>query len=120
MPKVKEAPKARARKVRFAVRLPQADEVVLTGDFTQWNPEGIPLHHKGQEESYTQLELAPGDYQYRLRADGSWIDDPEATRRPPAAGTDSRRGPARAGYTTLRRRHDAGESPRDSTGQSRR
>jgi len=34
MPKMKEAPKARARKVRFSVRLPQADEVVLTGDST--------------------------------------------------------------------------------------
>jgi 1,4-alpha-glucan branching enzyme len=81
MPKMKEAPKTRVRKVRFAVRLPQADEVVLTGDFVNWNPEGIPLHHNGPDEWSVQLDLAPGDYQYRLRADGAWIDDPEATRR---------------------------------------
>jgi 1,4-alpha-glucan branching enzyme len=81
MPKIKEAPKSSAKKVRFAVRLPQADEVVLTGDFVNWNPDGIQLHHNGQDEWYVQLELAPGVYQYRLRADGEWIDDPEATRR---------------------------------------
>jgi len=81
MPKIKEAPKMRAKKVRFAVRLPHADEVVLTGDFVQWNPDGIPLHHNGSDEWYVHLDLAPGDYQYRLRADGSWVDDPEATRR---------------------------------------
>jgi len=81
MPKIKEAPKTRARKVRFTVRLPQADEVILTGDFNQWSPDGILLHHSAGEEWYTQLELPPGDYQYRLRVDGQWQDNPEASRR---------------------------------------
>jgi 1,4-alpha-glucan branching enzyme len=81
MPKVKEAPKSRLKKVRYSVRLPHADEVVLTGDFLSWNPDGVPLHHNGSDEWYVTLELSPGDYQYRLRVDGSWIDDPEATRR---------------------------------------
>ena len=81
MPKIKEAPRPRVKKVRFAVRLPQADEVVLTGDFVNWNPDGIQLHHNGQDEWYVQLELPPGDYQYRLRVDGEWVDDPKASRR---------------------------------------
>lgn len=81
MPKVKDAPKSRAKKVRFSVRLPQADDVALTGDFVNWNPDGIPLHHNGDDEWTVQLELSPGEYQYRLRADGQWIDDPKATRR---------------------------------------
>jgi len=83
MPKLKEAPKTKARKVRFAVRLPQADEVVLTGDFNGWSAEGIPLHHDGRDEWYTQLQLEPGDYQYRLRVDGDWRDNPEASRKVP-------------------------------------
>lgn len=81
MPKVKEAPRSRAKRIRFTVRLPQADEVVLTGDFLGWNPDGLPLHHDGGDEWYVHLELAPGEYQYRLRADGEWIDDPKAERR---------------------------------------
>lgn len=81
MPKVKEAPKARARSIRFSVRLPEAGEVVLTGDFLNWNPGGVPLHRQGDGDWTVQLELAPGEYQYRLRADGEWIDDPKATRR---------------------------------------
>lgn len=81
MPKVKEAPKPKPRKIRYAVRLPQADEVILTGEFVNWNPEGIQLHHQGPDEWYVQLELPPGEYQYRLRADGDWIDDPQASRR---------------------------------------
>jgi len=81
MPRMKEAPKTRAKKIRFSVRLPQADEVVLTGDFVNWNPDGIQLHHNGSDEWYVQLELPPGEYQYRLRADGDWIDDPKAERR---------------------------------------
>lgn len=81
MPKTKDAPKIRIRKVRYAVRLPQADEVVLIGEFNRWNPEGIPLHHDGRDEWYVELELPPGDYQYRLKADGAWIDDPGAARR---------------------------------------
>lgn len=81
MPKLKEAHPARVRKVRYSVRLPLADEVALTGDFTQWNPEGIPLHHQGGDEWYALLELVPGDYQYRLRVDGEWQDDPMAIQK---------------------------------------
>jgi 1,4-alpha-glucan branching enzyme len=81
MAKVKEVPKSRARKIRYSVRLPQVVEVVLTGDFLNWNPDGIRLHHVGDGEWTTPLELAPGEYQYRLRADGRWIDDPKAARR---------------------------------------
>jgi 1,4-alpha-glucan branching enzyme len=83
MPKLKEVSKPRTKKVRFAVRFPQADEVVLTGDFTQWTPEGIPLHHDGDQEWYAQLDLVPGDYQYRLRVDGEWRDNPAAPRKVP-------------------------------------
>ena len=81
MPKIKEAPRPRTKKVRFSVRLPQADEVVLTGDFVNWNPDGIQLHHDGRDEWYVTLELPPGEYQYRLRADGDWIDDPGSVKR---------------------------------------
>jgi len=83
MAKTKEAPRSTAKSVRFSVRLPQADEASVTGEFTQWDPEGIPLHHSGGDEWYTTLALAPGMYEYRLRVDGEWRDDPHAVRRVP-------------------------------------
>jgi len=83
MPKSRELARSAGRRVRFEVRLPQADEVALTGDFSAWNPEGIPLHHDGGETWYTVLELPTGEYQYRLRVDGEWRDDPSGARRGP-------------------------------------
>ena len=83
MPKVKDKTRTETKRVRFSVRLPNADEVVITGDFTGWDPEGIPLHHDGHDEWYGYLELRPGDYQYRLRVDGEWRDDPMAGARVP-------------------------------------
>lgn len=83
MPKTKEVARSAAKSVRFAVRLPQADEASVTGDFNRWDPDGIPLHHSGGDEWYTTLALTPGVYEYRLRVDGEWRDDPHAVRRVP-------------------------------------
>lgn len=71
------------RKVKYSVRLPGAEEVILTGGFTSWDPNGIPLHHGGRDEWYATLELVPGEHEYRLRVDGEWRDDPFADQRVP-------------------------------------
>jgi 1,4-alpha-glucan branching enzyme len=71
------------KQVRILVELPQAEEVGVTGDFTNWNLEGTPLHHDAKGLWYTTLELVPGTYQYRLRVDGQWHDDPHAQKRVP-------------------------------------
>jgi 1,4-alpha-glucan branching enzyme len=83
MPKAKTFAPPQRKPVRFSVRLPQADEVSLTGDFTNWTPEGIPLHHDGAAIWYATLDLPPGTYQYRLRVDGEWRDNPDAARKIP-------------------------------------
>lgn len=80
MPRVREA-RPSLKPVRYSVRLPQADEVAITGDFTGWDPSGIPLHHGGTDEWYATLNLSPGIHEYRLRVDGEWCDDPAAVRR---------------------------------------
>jgi hypothetical protein len=69
------------KKVALRIRAEGAKEVVVTGDFTQWAKDKVRLTPAAGGEWTTQLELAPGEYQYRLIVDGEWRDHPEATRR---------------------------------------
>jgi hypothetical protein len=69
------------KKVPLRIRLEGAREVVVTGDFTQWAKDKIRLTPAAGGEWFTLLELAPGEYQYRLIVDGVWRDHPEAARR---------------------------------------
>lgn len=69
------------KKVALRIRAEGAKEVVVTGDFTQWAKDKIRLTPAAGGEWTGQLELAPGEYQYRLIVDGEWRDHSEATRR---------------------------------------
>ena len=71
------------KKVPLRVRAEGAKEVVLTGDFTQWAKDKIRLTPSAGGEWITSLELAPGEYQYRLIVDGEWRDHAEAAQRVP-------------------------------------
>jgi len=69
------------KRVLFVARIPNASEVVVTGDFTNWSEEGIRLSQDCQGEWSVVLNLDPGEYQYRLRVDGHWQDHPGAQKR---------------------------------------
>lgn len=71
------------KKIPLRVRAEGAKEVVITGDFTQWAKDKVRLTPAAGGEWTTLLELAPGEYQYRLIVDGEWRDHPEASRRVP-------------------------------------
>ena len=71
------------KKVPLRVRAEGAREVVLTGDFTQWAKDKVRLTPASGGEWTTSLELAPGEYQYRLIVDGEWRDHAEAAQRVP-------------------------------------
>jgi hypothetical protein len=71
------------KKIPVVVRLDGAREVILTGDFTGWAVDQIRLAPAGPGEWTAQLELTPGEYQYRLIVDGRWADDPASPRRVP-------------------------------------
>jgi hypothetical protein len=68
------------KKVPLKIKAVGAKEVVLTGDFTQWAKDKIRLTPTAGGEWITVLELAPGEYQYRLIVDGEWRDHPEAPK----------------------------------------
>lgn len=71
------------RWIPFEVKLSGAKDVIITGDFVRWAPQGVPLSYDGGETWRTALDLAPGEYQYRLIVDGQWVDDPKAAKRVP-------------------------------------
>jgi 1,4-alpha-glucan branching enzyme len=64
------------RRVEFTVEMPQAREVVLTGDFNQWNPKSHPMRRDENGVWRKTVMIHPGRYEYRFCADGEWISDP--------------------------------------------
>ena len=71
------------RKIVLKVTAPGARDVVLTGDFSGWAPGMVRLAKAAGDAWSGTLELAPGEYQYRLIVDGQWRDHAEAERRVP-------------------------------------
>ena len=80
----REAPDGRAAgatvTVRFELRVPQAQRVMLAGDFTHWQAR-IPLHKKPDGTWAAEIPLHPGNYEYMFIVDGDrWISDPRASQ----------------------------------------
>jgi hypothetical protein len=71
------------RRIPITVKRDGAGEVMITGDWNNWSTDGTRLSHDGAGTWRTALELAPGEYQYRLIVDGVWQDDPDAHKRVP-------------------------------------
>jgi 1,4-alpha-glucan branching enzyme len=72
---------AARRRVSLVVPIGEADEVVVTGDFTGWSADGTRLKRRKDGAWTAALSLAPGEYQYRLVVDGAWGNNPAAERR---------------------------------------
>jgi hypothetical protein len=75
------APTRARKRVTLVATVGAASEVAATGDFTDWSAEGIPLKRLPDGTWSATLPLAPGEYQYRLRVDGRWENNPAAERR---------------------------------------
>jgi len=77
MPKSNINKTVKKRRVRFALKAATAKEVLLIGDFNQWNPDSHPMKNKGQGEWEKTAMLAPGRYEYKFLMDGNWKEDSE-------------------------------------------
>ena len=66
---------AEKRKVTFKVRAPAAKEVIVVGDFNNWNAHEHPM--KKDDEGFWRVTvlLAPGRYEYKLLINGRWWED---------------------------------------------
>lgn len=67
---------------RFVFIAPNAASVAVTGDFVNWDPDGVPLQSpRGDGVWVAEVELTPGVHHYVFVIDGSeWRPDPNATQ----------------------------------------
>jgi chromosome partitioning protein len=55
----------------------RAKHVAVTGEFTNWSREGIPMQKESEEGLWKiVLDIQPGEYEYRFIVDGVWVRDP--------------------------------------------
>jgi chromosome partitioning protein len=71
-----QGPQAVAGGVRFVLDAPQALDVRVTGSFTGWSYEGVPLERREDGSWSRVIEIPSGAYEYRFILDGVWVKDP--------------------------------------------
>lgn len=70
-------PKKTPAGVLFTLDAPEAERVAVTGEFTNWSREGIPMtKDPGTGVWRAVVDVGPGEYEYRFIVDGRWIRDP--------------------------------------------
>ena len=69
--------KNKQKKIDFKLTAPQANKVMLTGDFTSWEEKGISMKKNKNGLWKTSLNLAPGRHEYKFIVDGQWWLDPD-------------------------------------------
>jgi 1,4-alpha-glucan branching enzyme len=67
---------AKRRKIEFSLDMPTAQQVILMGDFNQWDPKTHPMRMDGNGVWRKAVMLFPGRYEYRFWVDGEWHNDP--------------------------------------------
>lgn len=78
LPSRDPAPGAELATVSFEIRAPQAEQVALAGNFSDWQPR-IPLRKSDNGRWIAEVELPPGSYEYAFVLDGDrWVADPRA------------------------------------------
>ncbi|UCG52698.1 MAG: AAA family ATPase [Candidatus Latescibacterota bacterium] len=70
-------PKKVPEGVLFSLDFPEASSVSVTGEFTDWSMEGIPLERDPEDGLWkVVIGIDPGEYAYQFIVDGIWIRDP--------------------------------------------
>ena len=61
----------------FSHIAPTAENVLLVGDFTEWEQIPISLKRLKNGTWKATVPLDPGEHEYRFLVDGQWRDDAE-------------------------------------------
>ncbi|MBI5184081.1 MAG: glycoside hydrolase [Nitrospinae bacterium] len=64
------------KEVEFKINAPQAQKVILTGEFNGWARNAYLLKRDKWGTWRTNIQLRPGRYEYKFIVDGEWKDDP--------------------------------------------
>jgi 1,4-alpha-glucan branching enzyme len=75
MSAIKSESKIKRCKVTFSLTSPDAKEVILMGDFNQWNPKKHPMKKDDNGVWGKTTMLFPGRYEYRFLVDNRWKND---------------------------------------------
>jgi chromosome partitioning protein len=65
--------------VVFLCKFDRASQVLIAGDFNNWQPIATPMQARAPGEWTMRLPLRPGRYRYRFVVDGKWVTDPHNT-----------------------------------------
>lgn len=68
--------KIQRKRVTFTLESPGANEVILMGDFNDWNPKTHIMNNDGEGIWRKTVVLAPGGHEYKFVVDGQWQNDP--------------------------------------------
>ena len=71
------------KKESFTYFAPSAGNVLLAGDFTEWEKRPVTLKKQTDGSWKATVPLDPGMHEYRFLVDGQWRDDDECTDRKP-------------------------------------
>jgi 1,4-alpha-glucan branching enzyme len=72
-----------AKNQTFRLIDPDAERVLLAGDFTDWQKGAIPMEKGANGLWSATVKLSPGTHNYLFIVDGEWCSDPECTARVP-------------------------------------
>jgi len=80
MAKVEPKKKIKRQKITFSFESSDAKEVILMGDFNNWNPKKHPMKKDDNGKWTKAVLLPPGQYEYKFLVDGQWKEDPQNDR----------------------------------------
>jgi hypothetical protein len=62
------------KRVKFTYYAPEAKEVYLAGVFNDWDICSLPMKRDKNGIWKTEIRLSPNRYEYKLFADGHWVE----------------------------------------------
>ena len=77
MAKINPKQNIKRRRVTFSFESSDAKEVILMGDFNNWNAKKHPMKSDENGLWNKSVVIPPGRYEYKFLVDRQWEEDPQ-------------------------------------------